>query len=387
MNPVLFLRYLKGYVSFTAEGGFAERFINLCTANNIVLWDTSYSGNILCSKCYTKNISDLRNTARKSGVFLQFQDSYGFYKDIRKQKQKVGLFAGVLFYIFFFSLMSCFVWTVEVSGNTSISNETILRMAETTGLSVGLFKPTFDEFGAANLLSQNYSDEIAWCAFNIKGSKAVIEIREQKKSVKDMSEKEPCNIISNSDGIILDFEIYEGVSDITVGNAVKKGDLLINGVSDNEDLSTLFVEADGKIAALTNRSFALSFSKTAKCRKITSTKSLYEMNIFMLRLPLIIKTNSYAFEHQENLIFNKIVLPVSLKIKTNYKTEATSRNSKEVLLSSLEKFSYEARNYNLNVLLLEENPTIFSYENEIIIENHWKTIAFIGKKQKISLES
>ena len=387
MNPVLFLRYLKGYVSFTAEGGFTERFINLCTANNIILWDTLYSDNVLRSKCYAKNICELRKTARKSGVNLQFQDSYGFNKDIRKQKHKIGLFAGTLFYILFFGLMSCFVWTVEVNGNTSMPTETIIEMAESTGLRVGLFKPSFDEFSAANSLSQNYSDKIAWCAFNIKGSKAVIEIREQKKSIKDRGEKEPCNIISDSSGIILDFEIYEGISDITVGNAVKKGDLLINGVSDNEDLSTLFVEADGKIAALNSRSFALKFSKTAKCRKITSTKKLYEVNIFTLRLPLIIKTNSYTFEHEEKLIFNKTVLPASIKIKTTYKTDSADRDKKKDLLSSLEKFSYEARKYNLNALLLEENPNFYETENEIIVENYWKTIAFIGKKQKISLES
>ena len=101
MNPVLFLRYLKGYVSFTAEGGFTERFINLCAANNIVLWETSYSGNVLRSKCYAKHINKIRKTAKKSGVLLQFQGSYGFYKDIRKQKNKFGLLAGAVFYILF----------------------------------------------------------------------------------------------------------------------------------------------------------------------------------------------------------------------------------------------------------------------------------------------
>ena len=38
------LRLLKGYVSFTAEGGFPERFINLCNSNGIVLWDVQNDG-------------------------------------------------------------------------------------------------------------------------------------------------------------------------------------------------------------------------------------------------------------------------------------------------------------------------------------------------------
>ncbi len=387
MNPVYILRYIKGYVSFTAEGGFTERFINLCTASNILLWDTSYSGNVLRSKCPVKNIPHIRKTARRSGVFLQFEKSYGLYNDLKKQMDKVGLLAGTVFYLLFFSIMSCFVWTIDVSGNTSIPSENIIKIAEDSGLSVGTFKPTFDEFGAANALSQNNNSEISWCAFNIKGSRAVIEIREQKKSIKDINISEPCNIVSDADGIILAYEIYEGTTDMTVGNAVKKGDLLINGVTDNEDLSTLFVEANGKIIAKTSRSFGMSFSKTAKCRKIMSSKNLYEVNIFALKFPFSVKNNNALFEHKQHLIFNKTVLPISLSIKTVYKLESVKRRHGEILLSSLEKFSYEARKYNLNTLLLEEEPSFTELENAFLIKNNWNSIAFIGKKQKISLEN
>ena len=389
MNPIYILRYIKGYVTFTAKGGFTERFINLCSINGILLWDTSYSDNILRSKCQIKSISKLRKAAKNSGVILRFTDSYGLYNDLKKQKDRLGLLIGAVFFVVFYTLMSCFVWTIDVSGNNTIPYDEIIEKADLCGLHIGTFKPLFDETAAANLLSSDSNGEISWCAFNIKGSRALIEIREQKASLKDDNIIEPCNIISDSDGIILSIEVYEGVGEVNEGDAVNEGDLLINGVNDNEDYSILFVEADGKITAETDKSFGLRFNKSALCRKITSSDDRLIFNVFSISLPTeaIHRNNFSSFSHCVNLDFNDVVLPVSVTVETAFETEETKRSETELTLSSVEKYSYEARKFNSNSILLTENPTIYISDSEIIIENQWKTISFIGEKQKISIEN
>ncbi len=389
MNPIYILRYIKGYVTFTAKGGFTERFINLCSINGILLWDTSYSDNILRSKCQIKSISKLRKAAKNSGVKLLFTDSYGLYNDLKKQKDRLGLLIGAVFFVVFYTLMSCFVWTIDVSGNNTIPYDEIIEKADLCGLRTGTFKPLFDETAAANLLSSDSNGEISWCAFNIKGSRALIEIREQKASLKDDNITEPCNIISDSNGIILSIEVYEGVGEVNEGDAVNEGDLLINGVNDNEDYSILFVEADGKITAETDKSFGLRFKKSALCRKITSSDDRLIFNVFSQKLPTetIHRIDFSSFSHCVNLDFNNVVLPVSITVETAFKTKEAKRSETELTLSSVEKYSYEARKFNSNSILLTENPVIYISDNEIIIENQWKTISFIGAKQKISIEN
>ena len=389
MNPIYILRYIKGYVTFTAKGGFTERFINLCSINGILLWDTSYSDNILRSKCQIKSISKLRKAAKNSGVKLLFTDSYGLYNDLKKQKDRLGLLIGAVFFVVFYSLMSCFVWTIDVSGNNTIPYDEIIEKADLCGLHIGTFKPLFDETAAANLLSSDSNGEISWCAFNIKGSRALIEIREQKASLKDDNIIEPCNIISDRDGIILSIEVYEGVGEVNEGDAVNEGDLLINGVNDNEDYSILFVEADGKITAETDKSFGLRFNKSIKCRKITSSDNRLIFNVFSINLPTeaIHRNNFSSFSHCINLDFNDVLLPVSVTVETAFETEEAKRSETEFTLSSVEKYSYEARKFNSNSILLTENPAIYISDSEIIIENQWKTISFIGEKQKISIEN
>ena len=43
MSIIRFLRFIFGYVEFCAEGGFPERFINLCSVYHVRLWDVTVS--------------------------------------------------------------------------------------------------------------------------------------------------------------------------------------------------------------------------------------------------------------------------------------------------------------------------------------------------------
>ena len=58
MFLIRLFRFLTGYIVFSGNGGFPERFINLCSLNGISLWDTkcsagkySGSGAASCSTC------------------------------------------------------------------------------------------------------------------------------------------------------------------------------------------------------------------------------------------------------------------------------------------------------------------------------------------------
>ena len=111
--------------------------------------------------------------------------------------------------------------------------------------------------------------------------------------------------------------------------------------------------------------------------------------MFSINLPTetIHRNNFSSFSHCINLDFNDVVLPVSVTVETAFETEEAKRSETELTLSSVEKYSYEARKFNSNSILLTENPVIYISDSEIIIENKWKTISFIGEKQKISIEN
>lgn len=389
MNPVRLLRYIKGFVSFTGKGGFTERFINLCSKRKILLWDTSYIDGVLHAKCCTSDYFKLKEISKKSGVSIKIDERYGFKEDLNKQKSRAGLLMGCIFFITFFSLMSNFVWIIDVSGNEGLSKEEIIVMAENEGLHIGTFKPFFDEVSSANSISKKSNGVLSWTAINIKGSHAVIEVREQKESIKNTQKKVPCNILSDVDGVVISAEIFEGISHIHPGDAVKKGDLLISGVIDNEDMSTFFVEAKGKISAHTKREVGMSFTKNAFCRKLDEIRKKYSLSFFSIHIPLnlLYKKDAFHLTHKQTLSFNKTELPVSLNSQTYYTLKNEIRDINKVFLSSLEEFSFESKKYNRNALILSENFVMSENEEKIIFKNYWDTITFIGSSSKIYTEN
>jgi len=71
------IRYLFGYINFRAYGGFADRFINLCTKDEIPLWNIrNINGNITASTTIEGYLS-IRHAARKSGMRLRVTEKKG----------------------------------------------------------------------------------------------------------------------------------------------------------------------------------------------------------------------------------------------------------------------------------------------------------------------
>lgn len=389
MNFINFLRYLKGYITFLGEGGFTERFFNLASKNTIFIWDACCIENRITAKCNIKDFRKLRHIAKRSGVRLSLTGRYGLIFDLKKQEYRKGLLFGALFFTVFFAVMSRFVWTVDVSGNVLVPKEDILLLAENYGLRVGTYKPSFDETTAANTMAKESGGVFTWAAFNIKGSRAVIEVREQKESIKDTEVHTPSNLVADFDGVIVSFETFSGTSYVSEGMGVRNGDLLIGGVEDNEDFSVSFVEAKGRIIAERDKLYTMRFFRNSKASKISEANKTVTLYIFGLKIPLspFSAKEQLYFKDESYLSYNKVRLPLGIIIKTDYKAGKAQRNEKEFLLSSLEEYSESAYKFNKNTFLISENPSFKLTDSEMIVKNSWHCLDFMGEKREIIIEN
>ena len=71
------LRLIKGYVEFCAEGGFPERFINLCKINGINLWNVKNDGVKVFACTTEQEFKMLSRPAENSGMTLKIQKTRG----------------------------------------------------------------------------------------------------------------------------------------------------------------------------------------------------------------------------------------------------------------------------------------------------------------------
>lgn len=60
MSIIRFLRFIFGYVEFCAEGGFPERFINLCSVYHVRLWDVKRVKDKLYAKTMLRDYKNIR---------------------------------------------------------------------------------------------------------------------------------------------------------------------------------------------------------------------------------------------------------------------------------------------------------------------------------------
>ena len=384
---VKLLRYLKGYVHIRAEGGFPERFLNLCYSRRINLWDICLRDNVLSFCISRSHFLKLRSPARKSGVSLTIVKKTGLVYRYRKYNKRIGLATGVLLFLTVHLILSMFVWCVDVQGNNTLSKSSIIQQAEKYGLHPGTFKKSFDEIKAARNIATDYAGKISWLSVNIKGSMAVLELREDNRIIGETENRPPCNIVADFDGVIISAQTFYGDCMIQKGNGVKKGDLLINGAKINEDMSTTFYAAKGKITALHNKEIELSESSIKETDGLKIIDEKYKISIFGLNIPLKINKGNdgvLLFSERKTLNINGYNLPFYIEktvmcTKEKLQTESNAMNA-------LEKFQHGIYTLNSNSTVAEKDEHISRIKDSLIFTGNYNLIDFIGEEKPILSE-
>ncbi len=385
---VILLRYLKGYVRVRADGGFPERFINLCHAAGISLWDVYLKDKVLSFCISRKHFIKLRHIALKSGVRIKITDKTGLIYKYRKYHKRTGLLTGVILFLSIHLLLSMFVWCIDVKGNSAISKNDILSRAEHYGLKAGTVKKGFDEISASRKIATDYNGRITWLSINIKGSLAVIELREDNKIIGETEDKPPCNIVADFDGVILSAETYCGDCAVNKGTGVKKGDLLISGAIINEDMSTTFYPAKGKITALHEKEIRISEGCGKVINKLIITDSKYEIGFFGLKVPTGIfkkNDNSAVFSERKTLMINGYKLPFYIEKYIVCEEEKTE--NKNSCLNALEKIQHSIYMQNANSTVIDKNETVSASENNVTYSGKYTLIDFLGEEKPILSEN
>jgi len=225
----ILLNYILGYVHIKAEGMFIERFINICISKKILLWNMKREkSTILYADISIKDYKRIREVARKTKSQVEIKEKKGvpfLLHKYRKRKIFIGL---LIIFAIIISITSRFIWNIEVTGNTDIQTEEILQALSENGLNIGAYKSKIDLAGIINKVRLN-RDDIAWIGISLKGTNAIVKVKEVTKAPEIIKEDEFCNIVSNKSGMITKISVQNGTAVAKVGDIVKEGDLLVNG--------------------------------------------------------------------------------------------------------------------------------------------------------------
>ena len=324
--------FFRGYVLLEITGFSVERFMNLVTYNNIYLWDIKRNQNGVILKVSIRGFKLLKKYARKTGCKIKILKKNGLPFEIYKYKKRKIFAGGIIFFIGFLYLLSSFVWFIDIKGNKKIDSNRILKFCESKNLKFGCLKYKLNIKELERDLLNNFN-EISWINIKLKGTRAIINIKEIISKQKIIDKRTPCNIIAKKNGLILNVITSSGTPKVKINDVVKKGDILVSGEvliennnSETSQPSVNYVHADAKVMAKTYYEMNFKVPYEYIFKKYTGqTKKNYILELYNKKISLSngIKFINYdKISSVKELRFNKnYALPIKIFINEYHEFE------------------------------------------------------------------
>ena len=229
---IAFLKYLRGYVRIRVWGFSPERFMNLCSNKNILLWDIRKYGEVYEMNISLKGFFSLRPIVRKTGTRVAVLKRCGlpfFVPKVRARKFFViGLFLAACFWMW----TSRFVWEISLSGNRNITEDVFWDFLEGQEVFVGMSKGRVNIEELEKEIRRQF-DQVTWTSARLEGTKLEIVIRENTLLQYEQQGQEDfpygSNLVADMEGRIVSMIVRSGVPQVTIGQDIVQGDLLVAG--------------------------------------------------------------------------------------------------------------------------------------------------------------
>lgn len=166
-----------GYVRFSLIGTECEKFISEAISRGIKIFDAENEEGVFYAKTLPKNYFALARLKRKYYVQMRIAEKRGFLFKAYRYRNRYGILFGAIAYGITLMFCSSFIWDITVTGNSDISDESILEFLSDNGIYAGASRK-----GLHNTLTElramlNY-DRMAWISIETEGSRVNVKLSE-----------------------------------------------------------------------------------------------------------------------------------------------------------------------------------------------------------------
>ena len=182
---ISWFRWLGGYVRIRLRGYSPERFLNLCRARNIEIWELKSSGLSYEMNVSIRDFRKLKPLRKKARAHVEILERHGLPFFLYRNRSRKMFPAGILLCAVFLYVMSLFIWNIHIEGNYSRTTDVILDYLETEQVVHGMRKSQVDCKEIQSMLRIEFPD-IIWVSAEVKGTRLLIRVRENT----DMEEAE-----------------------------------------------------------------------------------------------------------------------------------------------------------------------------------------------------
>ncbi len=319
----LIYMFFAGYVYVSVEGFFIERFINICRNKNIVLQDLHRENNTYIKfKLLKSDFKEIRHIAKCAKCKVKIEKKKGIPFFINRYRKRKIFAVAILAIAIFIFVLTKFIWNIEVQGNENVSKEEILDIVKEYGIYIGNYKSKIDTEKVSNSIRLQ-RDDFAWIGISVQGTNVLITVREAIEKPEIIDKNEVCDIIATKNATISKMIVQNGTAIVKIGDEVKEGDILVEGIMKGEHTGDRYVHAEatiyGKIICEKEKKESFLQNEKIKTGNIEHKNKIC-INNFKINLNKgVSKFQNYdtIMESKKMKLFSNFYLPVEIQTTTN----------------------------------------------------------------------
>lgn len=227
---LLLLRYLKGYVRIRMKGAAAERFFNLCSNRELLLWDIVKEEDSYTLSMSLEAFYQLRPIVKKTKTKVVILKRVGLPFLVPGILKRKAFIAGFVLCIAFWIIAGHFIWDIQCRGNLQITEDVMLAFLKQNQVKVGMLKKDLDISALEKAIRKEFH-QVTWTSVKQKGTMLLVEIKENDVALVPQipQEQEGKDLVSAHDGEIVSIIVRTGVPKVAAGDVVEKGTVLVEG--------------------------------------------------------------------------------------------------------------------------------------------------------------
>lgn len=223
------INFLRGTVRVEVTGVFPERLLNLCGQARVAFWGVEWRDEQSLSMTVHRSFClELAELAQKAQCEIKVGGKWGLPEFLVRFRKRYAFLLGLTAALCAVTLLSRFVWSIDVTGNERVPTSVILQTLRKIGVRPGIYGPALDRQQAAQeaLLELN---DLSWMGINLHGTRLEVIVREVISAPEGVDESGYYDIIAKIDGLIESVEALQGDALVKPGDVVARGDVLLSG--------------------------------------------------------------------------------------------------------------------------------------------------------------
>lgn len=312
---IMLLRWIRGYYCIRVSLGASGKLMTLCAHNGILFWkgeqrEDAYYG------CVARTMySRLCALASRAGIDVQECGRHGLPYLANRYRKRIGLLCGGILFLVLLAVSQQFIWSVKIEGNVNTNPAELTALLAEQGVRWGALKRNIDQrYIAREMLI--HGEGLSWAALNLHGTTAILRIRERTPPPPKIDTNVPANLVASEDGQIKRLQVTDGKAVLQEGDTVRKGEVIVSGVWQDQWGLTHFIRAGGQAYAHVPRKLTVKIPLLQETCSFTDVKRHTYLEISSLQIPLFFyqepqgeyKTERYS----EYPVFLGITMPFSI---------------------------------------------------------------------------